>query len=846
MDKLHKLNEILKKVEKPGRYLGQEWNEIKKDPGKARVKIGLVFPDLYEVGMSYLGQKILYHILNNKPAVLAERIFTPWLDLEKELRKNNLPLFSLENKIPVFEFDLLGFSLLYELNYTNILTVLDLGNIPFLSKDRNLGYPLIVGGGPAAFNPEPLAPIFDLFLIGDGEEAFKEVIEKYMFLKKNSTSKQKIKEELAGIKGVYIPSLYHSYLPTNSSLQIVKPSSPKVPYPVEKRVLYPFQKAPFPEKTIVPNTKVIFDRVAVEVARGCFQKCRFCQAASIYFPPRIKDPQYVLNNVLHSLNLSGYQDCSLTSLSISDYPYLDEILEALMGELAEKRISLSLPSLRPKGLTSELAENILKVRKTGFTLVPEAGTERLRGVINKNIKDEQILEAAQNAFSLGWRLLKLYYMVGLPTEKEEDLESIVRMVKELIKMGKDILGNPPKINLSISSFIPKPHTPFQWLRVESKQKLQEKHGYIKSKLKKYPFVKFKENDHRSFVLEVIFSRGDRRLTPVLINAWKNGARFDSWSDVFNFKVWEKAFQSERVDYSIYLGPLNEKAALPWDHLFTGIKKSHLLQELKKALREKETLSCVKRDCQKCQGCTLQTYYQKEFPSKSLQIPHYKFYLGKKTDEICRYQATYTKFHPASLLSHKDLTNIIQRTLRRSGIQIIHTQGFHPKMKLSFPPPLSLGMEGKREILEFKSFYDFYEDEFLSRINRFVPAGIKFLRLERLKNFYPSLNERIDKMIYSLDLENKEVKKAVEEMCKQKKIDNKNYISALKDFFRDYLRTYKNEALHQIKVQEKTGLIYISLKHNHHRSVSPTKVLKSILGREIPVYSIVREKIKLKI
>ncbi|MQY57296.1 TIGR03960 family B12-binding radical SAM protein, partial [bacterium] len=482
------LEEILKDVEKPGRYLGGEWNQIKKDPSSVQIKVALVFPDLYEVGMSYLGQKILYSLLNDNPKILAERVFTPWIDFEQKLRSEKIPLYSLENKIPLDEFDILGFSLLYELNYSNILTILDLARIPVFSSDRSLDHPLVMAGGPAVFNPEPVADVFDLFLIGDGEEAFLEILEKFRSLRKDSKDKSDLLKEMAKTSGVYVPSLYNTYLPDGAHLLAVKPEQ-DAPLNILKRVLYPFHEAHFPEKIVVPDIKIIFDRVSVEVARGCSQKCRFCQASSVYFPPRVKSPSYVLDTILNSLKLTGYDDTSLASLSISDYPYLGPIVDALMEKLAEKKISLSLPSLRPKGLSSDIAESIIKVRKTGFTLVPEAGTDRLRRVINKKMEDDDIREASQIAFSQGWRLLKMYFMVGLPTEKDEDLEGIVNLIQEVVRIGQKILKSAPQINLSVSSFIPKPHTPFQWIKMEDEPSLREKYGFLKSRLKRYPSVR---------------------------------------------------------------------------------------------------------------------------------------------------------------------------------------------------------------------------------------------------------------------------------------------------------------------------------------------------------------------
>ncbi len=832
------LEEILKQVEKPGRYLGGEWNEIKKDPQSVRAKIALVFPDLYEIGMSYLGQKILYDILNHHPSFLAERVFAPWVDLEKKLRLHKLPLFSLENKIPLYEFDAVGFSLLYELNYSNILTILELGNIPFLHQERNSEHPLILAGGPAAFNPEPLAEIFDLFLIGDGEEAFSQIIEVFTTLKAKGVDRGRIWRELAKIQGVYVPSLYIPYRPTRSSLLVVKPR-PKLPEKIQKRILFPFDKAPFPEKIIVPNVKVVFDRVAVEVERGCPQRCRFCQASSIYSPSRVKDPSFIIKNVLRSLCSTGYEEASLTSLSISDYPYLDEIVKTLMNTLEEKNISLSLSSLRPGGLSEGVVRSIIKVKKTGFTIVPEAGTERLRRVINKRLDDEELRKAVENAFSQGWKLLKLYFMVGLPTEREEDLEGIVSLVEEIIRIGYKILKSAPKINLSISSFIPKPHTPFQWLGMGSEDVLRDKHRFLKSRLKKYPFVRFKDQSLKNSLLEAIFSRGDRDLTKVLIEAWQRGARFDSWTDLFTFRIWEEAFRVHRIDHHRYLGPLDKDDVLPWDHIDTGLKKSHLWKELEKALREEWTDSCADTPCHTCQGCSFSSIVR-ETDGGPIRISRESFpSFGQKTDKVIRYRAFYTKDEKARYFSHLDVNNALQRSFRRAGIPVIYSEGFHPKMNLTFLSALPLGMTSKKELVEFKSCSVLPEKEFVSRVNTYLPSGLRFYCLDRLQNHEPSLHKSLKTLVYTIDLEAPSASDVLGE-AESGGIDkawDKIEMRA------KALLKEADETLQKIFLDRNNKKITLSVRYSGgEKSIRPQDLAERILGVENPVYFMSRENV----
>lgn len=834
------LEEILKRVEKPGRYLGGEWNEIVKDPQRVKVKIALVFPDLYEIGMSYLGQKILYFILNNHPSFLAERVFAPWIDFEQRLKSQKIPLLSIENKIPLSEFDVIGFSLLYELNYSNILTILDLGQIPFLSEERSLKNHLVIAGGPAVFNPEPLAHIFDLFLVGDGEEAFIEIVENFIRFKDELKNKEAILKELAKIKGVYVPSLYTPYRPPKSSFFVLRPSK-DVPEKIEKRILFPFHKTAFPEKIVVPNVRAVFDRVAVEVERGCSQKCRFCQASSIYFPPRARSPSYVLQNVLRSLRLTGYEDASLMSLSVGDYPYLDEIVRILMDKLEERKISLSLSSLRPRGLSPGVAQSIIRVRKTGFTLVPEAGTERLRRVINKNLQDREILEASQNAFSQGWRLLKLYFMVGLPTERDEDLEGIVSIVTEIIKIGYKILKSAPRINLSISSFIPKPHTPFQWLEMEAEKILREKHRFLKLRLKKYPFVKFKDHSVKNSLLEAVFSRGDRRLNQVLLESWRRGARFDSWKDLFKFRIWGGAFERENIDYHLYLRALKKNEVLPWDHIDTGLKKSHLLKELEKALREESTVSCFEAPCKECQGCSFSSFLKKKFPEK-VQIPEDHFSLfGQKTENVFRYRAFYSKRHKARYLSHIDLNNVIQRSMRRAGISIVHSKGFHPKMIISCLPALPLGMEGKKEVLEFKAQYLFLEKDFISHINKYLPSGIEFLSLRKIKEFEPFLHDDIKTFVYSVDLESQEIKKALEEYREENGDHLSNDWETIEKLVGDFLKIFKEESVERIYLDREVSKLFLHHKYSSRKSIRPQEIAQKIFRVKNPIFLMAREK-----
>ncbi|MBN1271747.1 MAG: TIGR03960 family B12-binding radical SAM protein [Candidatus Aminicenantes bacterium] len=833
MNRKGDITEILKKVQKPGRYIGGEFNSIVKDSSRVKARVALVFPDLYEVGMSYLGQKILYALINRYPEYAAERVFAPWEDMEDELRSHHIPLFSLETRRPLYEFDLLGFSLLYELNYSNVLTILDLGKIPFRSEDRKEGHPLIGAGGPAAFNPEPVADIFDFFLIGDGEEGFLEILDKIAGYGGKKGNREELLKELSSIHGVYVPRFYETRLSYPGGLKVVTSKSDTPPF-IRKRIQHPFDRSFFPEKIIVPHVSAVFDRVSIEAARGCPQGCRFCQAFSIYFPPRIKDPCFVQKNTFGSLKCTGYDEASLASLSISDYPYLEKLVETLMEGFKEKSISLSLSSLRPQGLSAKVVENILQVRKTGITIVPEAGTERLRRVINKRLEDEEIFQAVAEIFSRGWKLIKLYFMVGLPSETEDDLDGIIRMVDEIIKIGRCYQNVSPGLNISISSFIPKPHTPFQWLAMEKEDILKEKHHYLRNKLKKYRKVKIRQHPLKNSVLEGIFSRGDRRLNDVLIEAWKKGVRFDSWGDKFDFDIWLEAFEKVGVDPQTFLNAIPLDKNLPWDHIRTGIKKVHLLSEWERSKREIFTLSCWEKKCGDCLGCDVPHLIERDFGRK-METAALKFSdFGDKSEDVVSYRATYEKTGDARFLSHLEMSNAIQRSLRRAGIPVVCTQGFHPKMKISYLPALPLGMKGYAERLDFSSQNSFSKSAFLDRINGFLPKGLMFSDIKQLPPGTPKLNDDLEAAVYVLETASPEMKGKIPQ--KRKMI-----YSALDSWGVDNGRG----PIEKIGFDEENKFLWLRFSYRVDRPTRIQDIIQKAFGCDDAIYALSRREIVLR-
>jgi radical SAM family uncharacterized protein len=582
-------DDILLNVARPARYIGQEHNIIIKEWSPSSVKVCLCYPDVYEVGMSHIGLKILYHILNKKKDIICERSFTPWLDMEDKMRQVGIPLFSLENKMPLGSFDIIGFSLQYELTYTNLLNMLSLSGIPFFSADRKeKDFPLIIAGGPCAFNPEPLADFIDLFLIGDGEEAVLDIIQVYRrFRKENEAeagpfAKEQMLKEMAKIEGVYVPSFYDiSYL--GERIKDIKPKFQDIPLKVKKAAVKRLDNEDFPSSPIVPYISTVHDRISIEIMRGCPNNCRFCQARSIYNPARIRSQADILELVEQSCKNTGLDEVSLVSLSSSNYPGIENLLASLSDRLTAQGVGISLPSLRIEEELDKLPFLISRVRKTGLTFAPEAGTEKMLKVINKNISYEQLFQAIKAAYRMGWRRVKLYFMIGLPFEEEKDVEAIIDLAEKIAMLKKEVSGPPADVTVNISSFIPKPHTPFQWMDMATRDELKDKQDILFKKASGKRYLKLKLHNLQTSILEAIFSRGGRRLGPVLLDAWKQGARFDAWGESFDPSIWDEAFRKNRIDKNLYLAGTGNKDLLPWEHISCGIDKERLTREYNQAI-----------------------------------------------------------------------------------------------------------------------------------------------------------------------------------------------------------------------------------------------------------------------
>ncbi len=596
-----KLEPLLLKVQKPARYIGGELNSVTKDKNKVKTRIALCFPDNYEIGMSHLGLKILYSLINEREDCWAERVYAPWIDFEALMRENNIPLYGLESLDPLTEFDVVGFSLQYELSYTNILNMLDLGGIEPLASERGNDAPLIIAGGPCAMNPEPLADFIDLFQIGEGEEVMLEMIDLLQQHKKKGWDKQAFLREAAQIPGIYVPSLYDV---TYDETGIITSVTPKggAPEKVTKRIIKDMDKVFYPETFIVPYTETVHDRAVLEVMRGCIRGCRFCQAGFIYRPIRAKTPDTLCRQGKSLCDTTGYDEMSLSSLSTSDHPQVEELLDKMIDYTEEEKINLSLPSLRVDNFSEELLQKVSRVRKSGLTFAPEAGTQRLRDVINKNVSEKEVMETCRIAFEGGYTSVKLYFMLGLPTETIEDVTGITALGQRIVDIYYSLpsrkKGKAVNVSISVSTFVPKCFTPFQWCAQDTYDEIVEKQKALQHSVTTKK-ISLSWHEVKTSVLEGVVARGDRRLGKAIYNAWKMGCKFDSWDECFDFEKWKQAIADAGLTIEFYANRVREEnEILPWDHIDVGVSKKFLWREYQKAKNAQVTPNCKEH----CAGC----------------------------------------------------------------------------------------------------------------------------------------------------------------------------------------------------------------------------------------------------
>ncbi|HEY7910508.1 MAG TPA: TIGR03960 family B12-binding radical SAM protein [Blastocatellia bacterium] len=818
------LDSILPSVEKPARYVGGEWNSISKPDGDIDTRIALCFPDTYEIGMSHLGLKILYGILNKREGWAAERVYAPWPDMEARLRERAVPLVSLESYTPLADFDVVGFSLQYELTYTNMLTMLDLGSIPLRTRERTLGDPLVVAGGPCVYSCEPIADFIDVFVIGDGEEAFQELVARYVELRDSDMdlTREQVLREIARIEGMYVPSLYSTAESPHHGLQVVeKPEDPDIPFPVRRRYVKDINQYPFPSDSPVAAIEAVHDRMALEIARGCVDGCRFCQAGTIYRPVRERDPKQIVDTLIDGIEKGGYDETSLTSLSTADYTCLEPLVKMLGAELERRKVSFSVSSLRASGVKESLAREIARVRKTGFTIAPEAGTQRMRDVINKNVTEQDVLNSCSVAFEEGWSGMKMYFMIGLPTETDEDVLGIAELGRKVRELGRSRFNKNVKVTCSASYFVPKPHTPFQWCRQEDLDSIKRKQRALRDLGRRYR-IEVKVHHAETSLLEGVISRGDRRLAKVIERAWRLGCRFDGWSEHFDFDRWMEAFRVEGIDPNQYLkelpvretnGPGAPLAQMVWDHIDTLVKREFNAREYVKGIKAKISPPCelpveiidgrptaiapsheeferVSAQPLLCYNCGLECdlTLSREHLSKAFEMHLEVRAYGDRVAALAgsiekplvqiqgsgeriqapreiagalyRYRAVFEKGDPVKYLSHLDLTRQLPRAFRRAKVRLGYSQGFHPMPLIQYGPALGVGTVGENELIDFDSPDLLDESDFLGRINGVLPAGFRFKSVMRLPAGAHSLIKEINRSEYLVALKAPEISAAV--------------------------------------------------------------------------------------
>ena len=803
--KMNEADEILSLVQKPSRYIGGEVNSIQKDRGKCSLTFALAFPDAYEVGMSHLGLQILYTILNNETDIAAERVYAPWPDMEFQMRKRGIPLTSMESRTPLNRFDIVGFSLQYELSYTNVLNMLDLGGIPLHTEARGDDAPLIIAGGPSAFNPDPMVSFIDAFVIGEGEEVILEISRAVMEGKKKRYGREGLLSSLADIEGVYVPSIH---------------GKEKI---IVKRAVTDLNESCLPLKPVVPLMKTIHDRVTMEIARGCTRGCRFCQAGMVWRPTRERDPQILTSMAEDMLASTGCDELSLLSLSSGDYSLIEPLLASLMDKYYERRIALALPSLRVETLTEKLIEQIKRVRKTSFTLAPEAGTQRMRDVINKGNTEEDLLNTARRVFDAGWRSIKLYFMIGLPTERAEDLKGIVDLAYKVLREG----NNKRQVTVSLSTFIPKPHTPFQWQRQIGLDETMERQEFFKKNIR-HKNLKLKWHDGRMSLLEGLLSRGDERMGALVERVFSRGCRFDGWSDHFGFHVWKEALKELEINVDDYLRKRDFIESLPWDNIDCGLKRDFLVAEAEKFTREELMEDCRFDKCHDCGACHGNLKIILADKTEVLEAkPERKEAAGK----AAKFRIRFAKGGTARLLSHLETSTAIIRAINMSGLNFCFSEGFHPHPKISFPFATSVGIESKDEYADIqvkKPEEDI--DGYAVKINSLLPSGLEILKIEEVPLESDSLSLFVSGYEYEIYLSGEfddiilsEISDKIDSFLKLdtfviKRKRKGNYRE------RDIRHFVSTMSLDRV-----ISKIDVSIRFNSEGSVKPTEILTEVMG-----------------
>ena len=737
-------------LSKPARYTGGEFNSVVKNFDETPCRIVLALPDVYEVGMSNLGLAILYSILNRRADTLCERVYAPWIDAEKIFREENIPLFALESKKNVRDFDFLGFSLQYEMIYTNVLNMLDLAKISLHSNERAEDEPFVIGGGPCVYNVEPVADFFDFFIVGEAEEVFGEVVETFIAWKNSGKQggRRGFLKKLLSVKGIYVPSFYEPFYSGKDFLGL-KVLEPTAPQKILKRVVKDFDKTPSVEKPVVPFMEIVHDRAMLELFRGCSRGCRFCQAGMTYRPVRERKEDTLRQMARRLIDSSGWDEISLTSLSSADYSCLNRLIDDLQSDFRNEKVGFSLPSLRIDSFSIELAEKVQAVRKSGLTFAPEAGTQRLRDVINKNVTEENLLDACAAAFAKGWKTVKLYFMMGLPTETDDDIAGIADLAQKVANLYRRIKNRRDvKVTVSVSCFVPKPFTPFQWVAQISEEEFERRQNLLKNLIRDKA-ITYNYHNAKLSVLEGALARGDRRLAKVIETAWNLGAKFDGWSDLFKPEVWNAAFEACGIDKNYFSGrERNFYEPLPWEHTSPGVDKSFLLAEWEKSQSGETTRDCRRTSCTGCGVCmNLGAKIQLETKNEELEIA--PLLPSPISLSPTKYRAQIRKGAEIAVLSHLDYMNVFMRALIRSKLPAAWSEGFNPHLKVSFATALAVGVTSDCEYVDFELTAPVREFEVAKRLNAQLPNGAEILRIKKLRDKAKPVMSLVDLSRYEI-------------------------------------------------------------------------------------------------